>query len=211
MVEWSRDFVRCCREMPSQEFRNSVKEKGTGDISDEILVCGVVAEPLIIWVGKIVDLERFVSMDRLLWVASYVLRFAHNIKSRVKKNLKLRTGNLYLEKFDNSEALWLKYEQGLVMFDSECNYKKLKHSLNLYEDENNILCLKSRFDSLVTSNHDQKNPILLGSHSLFTDLLILKYHEKCSHSGVNASLNLLRTKFWIIRGRQTVKKYLKNV
>ena len=188
-----------------------MKEKGTADISDEILVCSVVVEPLIIWVGKIADLERFVSMDRLLRVASYVLRFVHNIKSRVIKNIKLRTGNLYLEKFDNSEALWLKYEQGLVMFDSECNYKKLKHSLNLYEDENNILCLKSRFDSLVTSNHDQKNPILLGSHSLFTDLLISKYHEKCCHSGVNASLNLLRTKFWIIRGRQTVKKYLKNV
>ena len=52
MVEWSRDFVRWCREMPSQEFRNSVKEKGTADISDEILVCSVVVEPLIIWVGN---------------------------------------------------------------------------------------------------------------------------------------------------------------
>ena len=55
------------------------------------------------------------------------------------------------------------------MFDSDCNYGKLKHSLNLYENENNILRLKSRFDSLETSNHDQKNPIFLRSHSLFTD------------------------------------------
>ena len=127
-----------------------------------------------------------------------------------KKNLKLRTGFLFSEEFDNSEALWLKYEQGLIMFDSDCNYEKLKHSLNLYEDENNILRLKLRFDSLDSLNHDQKNPILLGSHSLFTDLLILKFHEKCCHSGVNATLNSLRTKFWIIRGRQTVKKYSKN-
>ena len=63
---------------------------------------------------------------------------------------------------------------------------------------------------LETLNHDQKNPILLRSHSLFTDLFILKFHEKCCHSGVNATLNLLRTKFWIIRGSQTVKKYLKK-
>ena len=96
------------------------------------------------------------------------------------------------------------------MFDSDCNYGKLKHSLNLYKNENNILRLKSRFDSLETLNHDQKNSILLRSHSLFTDLLILKYHEKCCHSGVNATLNLLRTKFRIIGGRQTVKKYLKT-
>ena len=58
---------------PSQEFRNSVKEKDTVDISNEILVCSVVIEPLIIGVGKIVDLERFSSMDRLLRVTSYVL------------------------------------------------------------------------------------------------------------------------------------------
>ena len=46
--------------------------------------------------------------------------------------------------------------KGLIMFDSDCSYEKLKHSLNLYEDENNILRLKSRFDSLETLNHDQK-------------------------------------------------------
>ena len=59
--------------LPSQEFRNSVKEKDTADISNEILVCSVVIEPLIIGVGKIVDLERFSSTDRLLRVTSYVL------------------------------------------------------------------------------------------------------------------------------------------
>ena len=67
------------------------------------------------------------------------------------------------------KVLWLKHEQGSIMFDSDCNYGKLKHSLNLYKNENNILRLKSRFDSLETLNHDQKNPILLRSHSLFTD------------------------------------------
>ena len=68
--------------------------------------------------------------------------------------------------------------------------------------------MKIRFDSLETLNHDKKNPILLRNHFLFTDLLILKFHEKCCHREVNATLNLLRTKFWIIRGSQTVKKYL---
>ena len=58
---------------PSQEFRNSVKEKDTADISNEILVCSVVIESLITGVGKIVDLERFSSTDRLLRVTSYVL------------------------------------------------------------------------------------------------------------------------------------------
>ena len=55
---------------PSQEFRNRVKEKDTVDISVEILVCSIVVEPLIIGVGKIVELERFSSMDSLLRVTS---------------------------------------------------------------------------------------------------------------------------------------------
>ena len=70
---------------PSQEFRNSVIEKDTEDISDEILVCNVAVEPLIIGVGKIVDLERFTSMDRLLQVTSYFSWSVHIIKSRAIK------------------------------------------------------------------------------------------------------------------------------
>ena len=38
----------------------------------------------------------------------------------------------------------------------------------------------------------------------------MKYHEKCCHSGVNATLNSLTTKFLTIRSRQNVKKYLKK-
>ena len=34
------------------------------------------------------------------------------------------------------------------MFDSNCNYENLKHSLNLYEDK--IIFLKLKFDSLET-------------------------------------------------------------
>ena len=95
-------------------------------------------EPLVIGIDKMIDLERFISMDRLLSVTSYVLQFIKNVKSKVRKNVKLWTGYLTSEEFDNSKTLWLKYKQGLIMFDSNCNYEKLKRSLNLYEDENNI-------------------------------------------------------------------------
>ena len=71
-----------------------MKEKDTADISEEILVCSAAVEPLIIGVDKIIDLGRFSSIYRLLRVTSYVLRFGHNIKSGVIKNLNLRTGYL---------------------------------------------------------------------------------------------------------------------
>ena len=53
---------------PSEEFKICVKEKDTENISGEILVCSVVVEPLLIEIGKMVDLVRFSSMNRLLSV-----------------------------------------------------------------------------------------------------------------------------------------------
>ena len=73
-------------------FGNYVKEKYIEDISQEILVCSAEVEPLIIGIGKMVDLERFSTMDRLLKVRSYALEFVHNIKLKIIKNLKLQTG-----------------------------------------------------------------------------------------------------------------------
>ena len=85
-----------------------------------------------------VGVERFSSMDRLLWVTSYVLQFTHNIKLIVRKILKLRTGFLTSEEFDNSKTLWWKYDKSLITFDCNCICEKSKGSLNLYEDGNNI-------------------------------------------------------------------------
>ena len=129
---------------PSQEFWNCVKEKETENISEEMLVCSIAVEPLNIGVDKISDLERFSSMDRLSRITSYVLWFPYNIKSRVIKSLKISDW----QKF--SKTLWLKYEQGLIMLDRNCNYEKIKHSLSLYEDKNKSLRLKSRFECLET-------------------------------------------------------------
>ena len=85
-----------------------------------------------------VGVERFSSMDRLLWVASYVLQFTHNIKLIVMKILKLRTGFLTSEEFDNSETLRWKHGKSLLTFDCNCICEKSKFSFNLYEDGNNI-------------------------------------------------------------------------
>ena len=55
----------------------------------EIVVCDVAVQPLIIGTGKMVDLERFTSMEKLLRVRSYVLQYVHNIKFKIIKYLKL--------------------------------------------------------------------------------------------------------------------------
>ena len=41
-------------------------------------------------------------------------------------------------------------------------------------------------------------------------MIILNAHESVCHSGVTSTLNFIRSKFWIVKGRKTVKKILKK-
>lgn len=57
---------------------------------------------------------------------------------------------------------------------------------------------------------NSKRPILLPSHHPFVDLLIRQYHERSKHGGVNDTLMMLRERYWILKGRHSVKRVVKN-
>ena len=46
--------------------------------------------------------------------------------------------------------------------------------------------------------------------SLLTNLIILEAHRKVAHAGINATLTEIHSRYWICRGRQIVKRLLKN-
>ena len=53
-------------------------------------------------------------------------------------------------------------------------------------------------------------PILLPRDHLFTTLVIKDAHRKVLHLGVSTTLAEVRQKYWVPKGRQVVKKILKN-
>ena len=87
---------------------------------------------------------------------------------------------------------------------------KIKNSLNLFYDEKNVLRVKTRISGIENFSYDKKFPVLLKSDSYFTKLVILNLHNDVCHSGVDTTLNRIRSCFWIIKGRQTVKKVLRK-
>ena len=56
---------------------------------------------------------------------------------------------------------------------------------------------------------DSIYPVLLPQ-SLLTNLIILEAHRKVAHEGINATLTEIRSRYWICRGRQIVKRLLRN-
>ena len=53
-----------------------------------------------------------------------------------------------------------------------------------------------------------KHPTLLHKHHLLTLLITQDAHKRVKHNGVKETLTEIRTRYWIIKGRQFVKKVL---
>lgn len=54
-------------------------------------------------------------------------------------------------------------------------------------------------------NYDQKHPMILPKRSLLTTRIIERAHIDVKHSGELSTLRRIREKFYIPRGRQTIK------
>ena len=55
-----------------------------------------------------------------------------------------------------------------------------------------------------------KSPILLPTRHPVANMLIYEIHLRTKHSGTSDTLATLREKYWVLRGRQTVKSVLKS-
>ena len=89
----------------------------------------------------------------------------------------------------------------------EDSFGCLCSSLSLFED-GGILRLRGRFRRSNNINYKQKHPAIIPQDSHFTKLIVLDTHKALLHQGVSSTLSHIRTKFWITRGKKTVKKYL---
>ncbi|UYV70022.1 hypothetical protein LAZ67_7001494 [Cordylochernes scorpioides] len=75
---------------------------------------------------------------------------------------------------------------------------------------NGNICLKGRILQANKVPAKQKTPAILPSDHHVTELLIQAEHERCAHQGSETLLNNLRGRFWIIDGRQTVLRSIRN-
>ena len=154
------------------------------------------------------DCRLFGKLSKLLNVTSYVYRFVNNFKVRLGRNCQQIVGELMLEEIQRSKLKWVQYEQAMIK--QEKDIEKLKVSLNLFEDSDNILRLKSQIAQNDEITFSSKFPILLRDDSHLTKLVIYNFHKCVYHDGTEAKLNRLRTKYWVIRGVQSVKRVLKE-
>ncbi|GFS56019.1 integrase_H2C2 domain-containing protein [Trichonephila clavipes] len=156
--------------------------------------------------ASIINLSKFSSLQKLLRVTSWVLRFVNNIRNRFNKRSD-----------DGAEKFWIQLVQRDA-FAEEVNCLRARKLLlktsvilefNPFLDSDELIRVggrqqKSKFSYL------QNPPIILPAKHYFVNLMVRDSHEKVFYGGVSETLLEIRERFWLIRGRQTMKNILKK-
>ena len=115
----------------SQEFIISkvdeMEEKSKGEC---ILILKVETSEL--GLGNIIDVNRYGSLQKLLRITAYVKRFARNVRiKKIGREVALKM--LTIDDTEEALRLWIVLEQVVLMKNG--NFKRLKHSLDVYRDD----------------------------------------------------------------------------
>ncbi|XP_037529398.1 uncharacterized protein LOC119406739 [Rhipicephalus sanguineus] len=161
----------------------------------------------------VLKVEEFSSFSRVVRVTAWIHRFVNNCRNGKER----KSGPLRAEEVIDAERYWLAATQGEAFSDDISNLKAQRPlrkgspvlPFNPYLDREGLMRVGGRLQ--FTDNHEEtKHPIVLPGTHPFTLLLIRKEHVRMLHSGVRDTLAQLRESYWIIRGRQAVKKVIKR-
>ena len=153
-------------------------------------------------VASIVDINRHGKLDKLLRVTAWVLRFIRNSRPNQDETAK-RKGRLTREELVEAEREWIIATQ--VDLRSQGNFQQLRSKLGLVESAGILRCV----GRLVNSDleFDARRPVVLPKDHAFTAKVIEDCHRKVLHSGVRVTLAELRSRYWVPKGRQCVKRF----
>ena len=82
--------------------------------------------------------------------------------------------------------------------------RKFIKDLSLVLDDEGLIRSLGRLENAENSQI-ANSPILLPPKSHLCNLIVRQAHERCLHGGTGETLTHLRRRFWVPKGRQTVK------
>ncbi|CAB4022910.1 RNA-directed DNA polymerase from mobile element jockey, partial [Paramuricea clavata] len=125
--------------------------------------------------------------------------------------------DLLASEINAAENIWIRSIQN-VSFPSEIEYLSSKsqgsipnrvRQFGLFIDEQELLRCEGRIDK-ANIPRESKNPMLLPAKHPIIDLIVRDVHHRVKHNGIRDTLTTTRERFWILRGREVVKRILKK-
>ena len=151
-------------------------------------------------VGTIIDCRKYNCLNKLLRVTALVLKFIDRLKGKLTV-----PSQLLSEYIVKSEKLWIREIQ--AQLTTNVKFKNWAREFGVSKDKKGIFRCGGRLDNAELTEM-QKHPIMLDSKHHVTRLIVEQSHKRVSHNGIKETLTELRSRFWIVRGRQFVRKVL---
>ncbi|XP_066260795.1 uncharacterized protein [Euwallacea similis] len=155
--------------------------------------------------------NRFSNLFKLRRVMGYICRF----KEQILKRTRNESISLTVDELNKAQIILVKLAQGETFHreidELSKNNKLVSDSrilnLNLFLDSAGILRVGGRLTNSDFS-YEQRHPIILAYKHRFTDLVIMDGHMKHLHAGVQNLLSIIRLQFWIVNGKNAIKRNL---
>ena len=158
----------------------------------------------------LLDLDKYSSLNKVLNILTLVYRFLSKIgKWELSKHQCYLKSKTYLIRHEQ-----LKYLSNEIKFlknPISNNVPNLVNNLNLFTNDQDLVCSQGRLGNCARFDDSVKNPIILPKESKLTRLYISHFHNSIRHLGVGSTLQCIRNGgFWIPRGRQIVNSVVKS-
>lgn len=152
--------------------------------------------------------KEFDSLMELLRAIAYCKKFLKLKKSN--EEIAITTNdieealNICIKKVQSEE--FAEEVESLKRDNHVKNYSKLK-SLDPYLDEKEILRVGGRLRQ-ANLNNETKHPIIIGKNNSLIQLIVKEAHQKTLHGGIKLMLGYLQSRYWILRAKDVIKKYV---
>ena len=135
------------------------------------------------------------------------MKFIRLLKYRLKKldtepSLEVTAADLL-----NAEVAWIREAQRLLMEDPR--FDTWSSQFRLIVDEDGLYRCKGRLGNAELPLQT-RHPVLMPQQHHLTTLIVTDAHRRVMHNGVKETLAELRTKYWIVKGRQFVRRILQR-
>ncbi|XP_077548532.1 uncharacterized protein LOC144161808 [Haemaphysalis longicornis] len=187
-----------------EEYDQAIRFYQNSGIAERADVLEIATEPS----AELLDISRFSSASKVNRTTAWIFRFLHNLKSTEK-----RSGPLTATEIQAARTHWLrKAQQSAFSADLKCVTEGTKSPRDsplrdfiTFIDDEGVLRIKSRFHS-ANMTYDERSPVVLPKQHRYSTLLTIDAHRQVLHAGVRDTVVQLREKYWILRGRELVKK-----
>ncbi|KAM7314116.1 uncharacterized protein ISCGN_003901 [Ixodes scapularis] len=105
-------------------------------------------------------------------------------------------------------ALGVRYRASLATNATKPPPGSPLQGVDTFIDRREGLRIRSRLQSIIMT-YDERNPIVLPKQHRYSTLLAIDAHRQLLHAGVRDTPVQLRNQYWILRGRELVKKVVR--